>query len=88
MRTSRFSAEQILRIVGEHEAGRSVDEVCRQHGISRATLYSWKQQYSGMVVSDLQRLKALEAENARLNRLVADQALDNQMLKELLGKRS
>lgn len=88
MRTSRFSAEQIIRIVGEHEAGKSADDVCRQHGISRATLYRWKQQYSGMAVSELQRLKALEAENARLKRLVADQALDNQMLKELLGKRS
>ncbi len=88
MRTSRFSAEHIIRIVGEHEAGRAVDDVCRQHGISRATLYRWKQQYSGMAVTELQRLKALEAENARLKRLVADQALDNQMLKELLGKRS
>lgn len=88
MRTSRFSAEQIVRIIHEHEAGLGVDEVCRQHGISRATLYRWKQQYSGLAVSELQRLKALEAENARLKRLVADQALDNQMLKELLGKRS
>lgn len=88
MRTSRFSAEQIIRIVGAHDAGRAADDVCRQHGISRATLYRWKQQYSGMAVSELQRLKALEAENARLKRLVADQALDNQMLKELLGKRS
>ena len=88
MRTSRFSAEQIVRITQEHEAGMSVEEVCRQHGISRATLYRWKQQYSGLAVPELQRLKALEAENARLKRLVADQALDNQMLKDLLGKRS
>lgn len=88
MRTSRFSADQIIRIVGEHEGGVSADDVCRHHGISRATLYRWKQQYSGMAVPELQRLKALEAENARLKRLVADQALDNQMLKELLGKRS
>jgi putative transposase len=88
MRTSRFSAEQIIRIVGEHAAGRAVDDVCRQHGISRATLYRWKQQYSGLAVSELQRLKALEAENARLKRLVAEQALDNQLLQELLGKRS
>ena len=88
MRTSRFSAEQIVRIIQEHDAGRGVDEVCRQHGISRATLYRWKQQYSGLAVSELQRLKALEAENARLKRLVAEQALDNQMLKDLLGKRS
>ena len=87
MRTSRFSAEQIIRIIQDHEAGMAVDDVCRQHGISRATLYRWKQQYSGMVVPELQRLKALEAENARLKRLVAEQALDNQMLKELLGKR-
>ena len=88
MRISRCSAEQIIRIVGEHAAGRSVDDVCRQHGSSRATLDRWKQQYSGMAVPELQRLKALEGENARLKRLVADQALDNQMLKELLGKRS
>ena len=88
MRPSQFSAEQIIRIVGEHEAGAGVDEVCRRHGISRATLYRWKQQYSGMAIPELRRLKALEAENARLKRLVADQALDNQMLKELLGKRS
>lgn len=88
VRTSRFTAEQIIRIVGEHDAGRAVDDVCRQDGISRATLYRWKQQYNGMAVSELQRLKALEAENARLKRLVADQSLDNQMLTELLGKRS
>lgn len=88
MRTSRFSAEQIVQIIHEHDAGTGVEEVCRQHGISRATLYRWKQQDSGMAVSDLQRLKALEAENARLKRLVADQALDNQRLKDLLGKRS
>ena len=88
MRTSRFSAEQIVRIIQEHDAGMSVEDVCRQHGISRATLYRWKQQYSGLAVPELQRLKALEAENARLKRLVADQALDNQMLKDLLGKRS
>jgi putative transposase len=56
MRTSRFSAEQILRIVEEHESGVSADEVCRQHEIRRATLYRWKQQYSGMVVPELQRL--------------------------------
>jgi putative transposase len=88
MRTSRFSAEQIIRIIQEHDAGTAVDDVCRQHGISRATLYRWKQQSSGLAVSELQRLKALEAENARLKRLVADQALNNQMPKELLGTRA
>jgi transposase-like protein len=61
---------------------------CRQHGISRATLHRWKQQYRDLAVPDLRRLNALEAENARLKRLVADHALDNQMLKDLLGKRS
>lgn len=89
MRTSRFSAEQIIRSIQEQDAGMSAEDACRQHGIiSRATLYRWKQQYSRMAVPELQRLKALEAENARLKRLVAEQALDNQMLKELLGKRS
>jgi putative transposase len=70
MRTSRFSAEQIIRIIGEHVEGTCADDVCRQHGISRATLYRWKQQSSGMAVRELQRLTALEAENARLTRLV------------------
>ena len=88
MRRSRFSAEQIVHIVQEHDAGRSVDEVCRQHGVSRATRDRRKQQYSGLEVSELQRLKAQEAENARLKRLVADQALDNPILTDLLEKRS
>jgi putative transposase len=88
MRPSRFSAEQIIRIVGEHDSGVGIDEVCRRHGISRATLYRWKQQYSGMAVSELQRLQALEAEHARLKRLVADKELHNQMFKDLLGQRS
>jgi putative transposase len=65
-----------------------VAELCRRHGISEQTLYRWKQKYSGLAGSELRRLKGLEEENARLKRLVADQALDNQMLKELLGKNS
>jgi len=88
MRTSRCSAEQIIRIVEEHEAVAAVHDACRRHGISRATLYRWKQQYSGLAVPERQRLKALEAENARRKRLVADHALENQMLKDLLGTRS
>jgi putative transposase len=88
MRISRFRSEQIIRIVGEHESGVSANDVCRHHGISRATLYRWTRQYSGMAFPELQRLNAVDAENARLKRLVADQALDNQMLKDLLGKRS
>jgi putative transposase len=87
MRKSRYSEEQIIGILREHEAGASATDLSRRHGVSQQTIYRWKQQYGGLEVSELRRLKQLEAENTRLKRLVADQALDNQMLKELLGKK-
>ena len=83
---SRFSEEQIVGILKEQEAGAPTAEVCRRHGVSEQIFYRWKQKYGGMEVSDAKRLKQLEDENARLKRLVADQALDNQMLRELLRK--
>ena len=88
MRKSRFTEEQIVSILQEHQAGASVSEVCRRHGVSEQTVYRWKQKYGGMARSDVHRLKALEAENTRLKRLVAEQALDNQLLKDLLAKNS
>jgi len=86
MRKSRFSEEQIVSILQEHAAGEATGTLCRRHGISQQTLYRWKAKYDGLEGKELQRLKALEEENARLKRLVAEQALDNQALKELLRK--
>ena len=86
MRRSRFSEEQIVGILKEQEAGARTAEVCRRHGISEQTFYTWKKKFGGLEVGDATRLKQLEDENGRLKRLVADQALDNQMLRELLRK--
>jgi putative transposase len=86
MRKSRFSEEQIVGILKEHTAGERTGTLCRRHGISAQTLYRWKHKYDGLEGNELQRLKGLEEENARLKRLVAEQALDNQALKELLRK--
>jgi len=85
MRKSRFSEEQIISILREQEQGRPTPEVCRAHGISANTFYRWKSKYGGMEVSDARRLKQLEDENGRLKRLLAEQVLDNTMLKDLLG---
>lgn len=88
MRTSRFSAEQIVGILKEHEAGAGTAELCRRHGISPQTLYRWRQRYGGLEQDEAPRLKALADENARLKRLVAEQALDLQALRDLLRKNS
>jgi putative transposase len=86
MKGSRFSEEQIIAILREHDAGAKTEEVCRRHGISSATFYKWKSKYGGLEVSDARRLKALEDENKRLKRLLAEAMLDNAALKDLLAK--
>ena len=88
MKRSRFSEEQIIGVLREHEAGAKTEELCRRHGISSATLYKWKSKYGGLEVSEARRLKALEDENRRLKRLLAESMLDNAALKDLLGKTS
>jgi len=82
----RYGEEQILRILREVEGGASVAEVCRKYEVSEATLYRWRSKYGGMDQTQLQRLRELEAENARLKKIVAQQLLDNDALKDLLGK--
>lgn len=87
MKKKRFSEEQIIAVLKEAEAGAKVLELCRKYGISDATFYNWKAKYAGMTVADLRRLKELEAENTKLKRIVADQALDNAALKDLLSRK-
>ena len=86
MRKSRFSEEQIIGILKEHQAGLSAAELCRKHGVSDATFYKWRSRFGGMEVSDAKRLRALEEENAKLKRLLADAMLDVSTLREMLGK--
>ena len=86
MKKSRFTETQIIGILNEGDAGIKVKDICRKHGISDATYYNWKAKYGGMSASELKRTKELEAENAKLKRLLADTMLDNVVLKDLLGK--
>ena len=84
---TRYSEEQILRILREVESGTSVAEVCRKYEVSDATLYRWRNKYGGMDTTQLQRLRELETENARLKKIVAQQLLDNDALKDMLSKK-
>ena len=86
MRKSRFSDEQIIAILKEHQAGFSAAELCRKHGISDATFYKWRSKYGGMEASDAKRLRSLEDENAKLKKLLAEATLDVATLREMLGK--
>ena len=86
MKRSRFTEEQIIGILKEHQAGFGAKELCRKHGVSDATFYKWRAKFGGMEVSDAKKLKALEAENAKLKKLLAEQVMDVSTLKEMLGK--
>jgi putative transposase len=87
MKRARHTEEQIIQVLQEAQAGAAVAEVCRRHGISQPTFYKWKQKFGGLQVSDAKRLRLLEEENRKLKKLVADQALDAMVLKELLAKK-
>ena len=87
MRKSRFSESQIVAILKEADSGMKVSELCRKHGISDATYYTWKSKYGGMEASDLKKMKELEAENAKLKRMYADLALENTAMKDLIAKK-
>ena len=87
MKPSRFTEEQIIGILREHEAGSATADVCRKHGVSSATFYKWKAKYGGLEVSEAKRLRTLEDENRRLKKLLAETMLDNAMLKDIATKK-
>ncbi len=87
MKTRRYTEVQVFRILQEVDSGTPVIDAARKHGVSPATIHRWKARYGGMTLSELKRLKALEEENARLKRIVAQQALDNELLREINAKK-
>jgi putative transposase len=87
MKAKRYTEEQIIGILKEHEAGAKVADLVRRHGVSEQSFYRWKSKYGGMEVSDARRLRELERENARLKKLLAEAELDKAMLKDVLGKK-
>lgn len=87
MRKTRFTEAQIFSILKEYDAGKNILDVAREHGVSKATIYNWKAKYGGMELNELKRIKELEEENRKLKHMYADLALDNKMLKDVLGKK-
>jgi putative transposase len=87
MKRTRFTEEQIIAVLREHESGAKAADVCRKHGVSQATFYKWKAKYGGLEVSDARRLKALEDENAKLKKLLAETMLDNAMLRDVATRK-
>jgi len=87
MKRSKFSPQKIVRILKEFDDGKPLDELCREHGISKATVYNWRKKYGGLEASEMKRLKDLEKENSRLKRMYAELALDHQLAKEIIEKK-
>ncbi len=87
MKRSKFTEEQIVRILKESDAGGTVKDLCRRHGIATATFYQWKSKYGGLEASDLRKLEELEHENSRLEKMYADLSLENHALKDLIGRK-
>ena len=87
MKLKRYSEEQIVKAIKEHEAGAKVDDICRSMGISNATFYNWRSKYAGLEVSEAKRLKELESENTKLKKLLAEKMLENDALKDVVSKK-
>jgi putative transposase len=88
MKKKRFTETQIFSILKEFDAGKNIQDISREHGVSKATIYNWKAKYGGMEMNELKKYKELEEENRKLKQMYTDLALDNKMLKDILGKSS